>query len=152
MKDMKKILLCVVIASITTAINYFVSDSSGGFATYIIATAVALTGGIFAIKEKPVPIFVIVAYCLAYIAINIAAYEAWFTVFAITGAITGVICNTRENGMSYHIWVLANSILWCLYDIFAGAAGPLIQHLLFTAVFAVGLGADIRKKTKNKGE
>ncbi len=151
MKDMKKILFCILIASITTAINYFVSDSSGGFATYIIATAVALTGGIFAIKEKSVPMFVIVLYCLAYITTNIIAYEAWFTLFAILGAITGVICNTRENGMSYRIWILANSVLWCCYDIFADATGPLVQHLIFTGVFTVGLAMDICKRIKNKG-
>ena len=151
MKDMRKILLCIVMANIATAVNYFVSDSSGGFATYIIATAVSVTGGIFAIKQKPVPMAVIVGYCAAYLAANIAAYEAWHTIFSITGAITGVICNTRSNGMSYRVWVLSNSILWCLYDIFAGADGPLVQHLLFTAFFTIGLASDIYKRTKTKG-
>lgn len=151
MKDMRKILLCIVMANIATSVNYFISDSSGGFATYIIATAVSVTSGIFAIKKKPVPVAVIVGYCVAYLAANIAAYEAWYAIFSITGAITGVICNTRSNGMSYRIWVLANSILWCLYDIFAGADGPLVQHLIFTAFFTVGLASDIFKNTKNKG-
>ncbi len=152
MRDMRKILLCIVIASITTAVNYFVSHSSGGFATYIIATAVAVTSGIFAIKKKPVPLFVIILYCLAYIGANIVAniaeFEGWHTLFAIFGAITGVICNTREDGMSYRIWIIANSILWLCYDICAHAYGPLIQHLIFTAVFAVGLVMDIFKKVK----
>ena len=154
MKDMRKILICIVIASVTTAVNYFVSNSSGGFASYIIATAVAVTGSIFAVKQRKVPLFVIILYCLAYIAANVAAnmvkFEGWHTLFAVFGAITGVICNTREDGMAYRIWVLANSILWVCYDIFACAYGPLAQHLLFTAVFAVGLGMDIFKTIKEK--
>lgn len=150
MKDMRKILFFILAACLATAANYFISDSSGGVATYIIATAVALTGGIFAIKQKPVPAFVVILYCIAYIAANIVAFEAWYTIFAITGAITGVICTTRDNGMSYRIWILANSVLWCCFDIFANAMGPLVQHSLFTVVFTVGLGLDMHKLTKEK--
>lgn len=72
--------------------------------------------------------------------------------FAIFGTIAGVICNTRDNGMSYRIWILANSGLRCCYDIFAQTYAPLVQHLLFTAIFAIGLGLDIFKNTKHKGE
>ena len=153
MKDMRKILLCIVVASVTTAINYLLSNNAGGiggFATYIIATAVAVTSGIFAIKKKTVPMFVIIIYCLAYIITNIFTWAAWYTILAIFAAITGVICNTRDNGMSYRIWILANSILWCCYDVFAHTYAPLVQHLLFTVIFMAGLGIDIYKNLKAK--
>jgi len=150
MKDMRKILILILIASITTAINYFMSDSSGGYVAYIIATLVALTSGIFTMKGKKVPIFVVVLYCLAFVVANIFAYEAWYTAFAVVGAITGVIGTTRENGMSYHVWILANSALWMCYDIFAEAYYPLVQHLIFTVIFAVGLGLDIYKNIKKR--
>ena len=153
MKDMRKILLCIVVACITTAVNYLLSNNAGGlsgFATYIIATAVAVTSGIFAIKKKAVPMSVIVIYCLAYTVTNILTWADWYTILAILGAITGVICNTRDNGMSYHIWVLANSFLWCCYDVFAQTYAPLAQHLIFTAIFMAGLGRDIYKLKKEK--
>ena len=99
--------------------------------------------------------FVVILYCLAYIGANIAAnlveFEGWYTLLAIFAAITGVVCNTRENGMSYRIWVIANSMLWAFYDIFAHAYGPLVQHFIFTTIFTVGLGIDIARKITQKG-
>lgn len=147
-KKIKTILLLVILSNSLIAIGYLLSGTGiNGAASCLLACAQALINCFFEAKSKPLPKLLIGIYLLSFVIINIAVGGLNVgTVIAILACTAFVASISQKSGKNYRIGVMANCILWLIYDIITESYSAIITHTVLLAVSTVGfIVHDIRK-------
>lgn len=139
-KNMKKILFLVFCGNFLVATSYLIGGSgiSGAVSCYIGA-AQTIINYFFESKNKPLPVWLITVYAVAFIAVNlvVGGFNP-LVILAIIASLTFIMCIGQKTGAKYRIWTFINMALWCLYDIlsesFPVLLGTHVPQLIFTAV------------------
>lgn len=150
-KNMKVILLLVFSCNALLATSYLV-DGSGlnGAASCYLGALQSIINYFFDKKNKPLPIWLVVIYAVAFIVVNLLVGN--FTllgILAILASLTFVMCIGQKNGARYRVWTLINETLWTLYDILSKSYGALATHLPLVFVNIVGIIIHDIKRTKS---
>ena len=150
-EKMKKILFFVFCANALIATSYLV-DGSGlnGAASCYIGAIQSIINYFFDSKNKPLPKWLVVIYCVAFIVCNLAV--GGFNplgILAIVASLTFVMCIGQSSGAKYRFWTLFNITLWGVYDILSESYSALITHVVLLVFTIVGMIVHDRKK-KNK--
>lgn len=149
-KNMKWILLLVFMGNMLVATSYLVTgDGINGAVSCYIGAAQTIINYFFDAKKKPLPIWLIIIYAVAFVALNLVF--GGFTplgILAIIASLTFILCIGQKVGSKYRFWTLVNMGLWCLYDILSGSYGVLFTHGT-QMVFAV-IGMIIYDRNKNE--
>jgi hypothetical protein len=138
-KNMKVILSLVFAANVFVAVGYLVGgDGINGAISCFIGAAQAFINYFFERKNKSVPIWLIVIYCVAFAAFNLACGFSIPCLVAILASMTFVMCIGQKSGAKYRFWTIFNIVLWCLFDVLSHAYPALlmthIPQLLFTVL------------------
>ncbi len=147
-RRIKTILLLVLLSNSLIAAGYLLAGTGiNGAASCLLACTQALINCFFEAKSRPLPKLLIGAYLLSFIIINIAVggLNAG-TLIAILACAAFVASISQKSGRNYRICVMANCILWLVYDIITGSYSAIVTHATLLAVSMVGfIVHDMRK-------
>ena len=145
-KNMKKILVFVFLGNALVATSYLLDGKFPGAVSCFIGAAQAIINSFYDAKGKKLPVWLIAVYALAFIAANLWVYAAWQDAIALIASLTFIMCVGQKTGAKYRIWTIINMVLWCTYDVLAGAYGGLITHVSLLVFTAVGMLLHDRKE------
>lgn len=147
-KNMQLILLFVFSANILVATSYLLTGESNGAVSCFIGGGQTIINYFFDRKNKPLPIWLIVIYALAFILMNMLVFEVLEDLVAMLASLSFILCIGQKNGTKYRLCTVLNSSLWMTYDLISSSYGPLLTHgiLFASSVFGI-IVHDIRKKT-----
>ncbi len=147
-EKMKAILVLVCCGNALVATSYLIGGAGiNGAASCYLGALQTLINYFFDKKGRALPIWLIVAYAVAFIVCNllVGGFTA-LCLLAMVASLTFIMSIGQKSGARYRFWTIVNIGLWCLYDILSHSYGALITHiplLLFTVIGM--LIYDIRK-------
>lgn len=149
-KNMKAILFLVFAANTLVATSYLVGGSgiNGAISCYI-GSAQTIINYFFECKNKPLPKWLIIIYCTAFVVVNLVlgGFNA-LCILAIVASLTFVMCIGQKNGAKYRAWTIINMILWISYDLFSKSFGALLTHVPQFIFTVAGMIIHDRKQNK----
>lgn len=150
-ENMKTILFLVFCGNFLVATSYLVGGSgiSGAVSCYI-GSAQTIINFFFESKQKPLPVWLITVYAIAFIVVNlyVGGFEP-LVILAIIASLTFILCIGQKSGAKYRFWTIVNMLLWCLYDILSGAFNVLFGSHVPLLVFTIaGMVIHDRKQKK----
>ena len=145
-KNMKLILLLVFLANTFIALSYVLTGAFSGAVSCGVGALQTIINYFYERKNKPIPVWLIGVYALAFTVVNLLAFSRITDILALLACLTFVMCIGQKNGRKYRIWTVANSGLWALYDLTSLSFGPLFTHLLQLAIALFGMVIHDRKK------
>ena len=152
-QDMKKILMFVFMGNVLVATSYLLAGNGiNGAASCYLGALQSIINYFYDRKMKPLPNWLIAAYAIAFVALNLAVSGVSpLGILAIVASLTFIMCIGQKNGKKYRFWTLVNMGLWCTYDVSFGSFGALFTHGI-QIVFAVAgmIIHDREKQAKTK--
>ena len=146
-KDMKVILLLVFSANVFVASSYLLTGAYNGAVSCFIGAAQTIINYFYDRKNKPLPIWLIVLYSAAFIAVNMLVFAKLADLVALLASLSFILCIGQKNGAKYRLCTALNSSLWLTYDLISGSYGPMVTHgILFGSVIFGILVHDLKKK------
>lgn len=137
-EEIKKNLFFVFTGSMLVGTSYlFTSLGMNGAVSSFIGGAQAIVNYFFNAKKKPIPVWLIVVYALAFLLLNLAVLNSPVGILALLASLCFVGCISAKDGKGYRMWQIINSLLWICYDLLSKSYGPLTTHsvlFLFTVV------------------
>ena len=93
----------------------------------------------------------IVAYAIAFLAVNLVTFKAWYDILSLIAAMLFVLSVAQSEAKHYRVLYFLNSTVWIFYDFLSGAYGNLFTHIvLFVATLIAILIRDKSKKEIRK--
>ena len=117
------------VANLLVGISYVLVGGVSGALICVIAGIQLLINFILNIKGKKVPIWLIIAYSVAYCAVNIMTFSKWYDIFSLVAALSFVWSMSQSNSKYYRILLIVNIGSWLIYDILAQAYGNMLMHI-----------------------
>ena len=145
-KNMRLILLLVFLSNVCIGSSYLLSGAVNGVVSCAVGAVQSIVNYFFDRKNKPLPIWLIVVYALAFAAVNIAVFSQFADVFSLLACMAFVLCIAQKNGKNFRIWTLANAALWLTYDIVSLSFAPIITHAFQVCVVLFGMLIHDRKR------
>lgn len=147
-KNMKTILAFNFTGNLLVGLSYFLVDERSGAFICFVACVQVIINYIFDMKNKKIPIWLIVCYVLAFLSVNLLTFASWYDVFALAASVLFVISVAQSDAKYYRLLYFLNSAVWILYDFLSGAYGNLFTHIvLFIATLISIVIRDKGKKT-----
>ena len=149
-KNMSLILLFVFSANVLVATSYLLTGAFNGAASCFVGATQTIINYFFDRKNKPLPIWLISIYALAFIVSNLFVFERFTDILALVASLTFVMCIGQKNGAKYRFWTIVNSILWCIYVLLSKSYGAFVSHIILLAFTIVGMIIHDRKKNNEE--
>lgn len=149
LKNIKGALICQLLCNGLGAISYILLDGISGCGVFLVAALQSLVYFIFRAKDKKAPLFVAIAFILAFITCSVLTYKTPVDLIAGVAALTCALALVQEKAFVYRIFILANGIIWILYDLNVGAYTMVITHAATSLSAGIGIvRLDLKKKIK----
>ena len=146
-KSIKWTLACLVLCNGLGALSYILLDGFSGCAIYLVAFVQAMVYFFFRSKHKKAPIIIAIIFVLAYIICSVTTYKSSIDLIAGLAALTCALSLIQEKPSIYRMLMLANGILWVVYDVNMCAYTMIISHVATALSAAVGIiRLDLKKK------
>ena len=146
---MKMILFLVFFGNFFVAVSYLL-DGKGinGAAACFLGALQTLINYFFTSRGKNIPKWLLFIYAVSIIIVNIwvAKGITFLGMLVIIASLTFIMCIAQPNGAGYRFWTIVNMVLWCSYDIIAGAYPSLITHVVLLVFTVTGMIVYDRKK------
>ena len=150
-EKIKKNLFFVFTGSVLVGSSYlFTSLGINGAVSSFIGAGQAVINYFFGIKDKKIPMWLIVLYAVVFLGVNLAVIESPIGIIALMASLcfVGSIC--AKNGKWYRIWQVINSSLWISYDVLSGSMGPFVTHFVLLCFTLTGMLINDYKKDSIK--
>lgn len=152
-EKIKKNLFFVFTGSVLVGSSYlFTPLGINGAVSSFIGAAQAVINYFFSVKDKKIPIWLILLYVMAFLGINLAVIESSIGILALMASLCFVGSISAKNGKWYRIWQVINSSLWISYDFLSGSTGPLVTHSVLLCFTVIGMFINDFKKQEAKNE
>ena len=145
-KNMKLILLFVVLANALVATSYLLTGEYNGAGSCFVGAAQGFVSYFFDRKNKKIPLWLVGIYALSFIAVNLLVFKTALDLIAMLASLCFVLSIIQKNGRNYRLATLICTLLWLTYDLVNLTYGPMITHSiqLATVIFGIFIH-DIRK-------
>jgi len=148
-KSMKGILLSKMVVNLLCASSYFFLDGFSGAGICLVAIVQSIVLYFYNVKNKETPLWVIIAFILAYIACSVVYYTAPVDLISSIAAVCFAISLVQKSPTASRLWYSLNPFLWIFYDIPTRAYGNLVMHVIIFVVAVVTIiRLDVRRKPK----
>ena len=127
-KNMKTILLFVFMGNVLVATSYLLTGGINGAVSCYIGGAQTIINFFYDRKKKPLPIWLISVYAVAFVVLNLMTGFSWLCLLAIIASLTFILCIGQKVGSKYRFWTIVNMCLWCSYDLLSASFGVLVTH------------------------
>ncbi len=150
-KTMRTILLFNFAGNFLVGISYFLTKGYSGAAICAVACVQVVINYCFGIKQKKVPLWLILLYAAAFLFVNLLSFSVWYDVFSLAGAMLFVLSVAQSDARYYRVFYVSNSTAWMFYDVLSQSYGNLMTHVvLFAATSIAMLVRDGKKKSPKK--
>ena len=156
-ENMKKILFLAFCGNFLVATSYLVNSFfvdaaaiSGAVSCYI-GSAQTIINFFFESKNKPLPVWLITVYAIAFVAANLyfGGFTSPLVYLAIIASLTFILCIGQKSGAKYRFWTIINMLLWCTYDVLAKSFSVLwCSHIPLLVFSVAGMIIHDRKQKK----
>ena len=146
-KNMKTILALNAAGNLLMVASYVCIGNYNGCLSSLIGTIVAIVNYFFAVRQKKIPVWLLIIYAVAFVMVNAAVFSSWRDLFAIAACLSAVLMISASCGKAYRVWSLVNDIMWTIFDLLCSNYGPLLTHGVLTGFTVVGMIWHDRKKT-----
>lgn len=147
-KGMSAIVIGQCISNFLIFITLVLGDGLSGAAVCIIATIQTfLVYWVYQRKKKDISVWFTAIFIVCYIMASIVTFKEFVDVFPIFAAILFAISVVQTKSGKYRLIILANSLIWLMYNVLIGSPVPPIATYVI-AVASVMLGIiriDIKK-------
>lgn len=147
-KNMKWILLLVFSANALTGVSYALTMAFNGAASCCVGAAQTIINYFFDRKNKPIPIWLIAIYAVAFLVVNLFVFSKLADILALLAALAGVLAVCQKNGKRFRQCMFMNATLWIIYDAITFSFGPLCTHALQLGTNLFGIIMHDRKKNE----
>lgn len=150
-KNMKAIFIFNFSGNFLVGLSYFFVEEPAltGALICCVACCQVIINFAFETKKKPLPMWLIILHAVAFTAVNLLVFAAWYDVLALLASLLFVLSLAQTNASNYRIYYFLNSGLWIVYDFLAKAYGNLFTH---GALFIATLIAIFIRDRKNKNK
>lgn len=150
-KKMQTILIFNFAGNLLVGISYFLVSGYSGAAICAVACIQVFVNYIYDVKSIKLPKVLIVAYAIAFLAVNLVTFKAWYDILSLIAAMLFVLSVAQSEAKHYRVLYFLNSTVWIFYDFLSGAYGNLFTHIvLFVATLIAILIRDKSKKEIRK--
>lgn len=149
-KNMRTILFLNFTGNALIAISYLLTGNMSGAAICFVACTQVLINFIFDVKEKKIPVWLVVIYIISFLSVNLLTFGVWYDIFSLAAAVILVLSVAQSAAKHYRILYFFNSTVWILYDFLAGAYGPLFTHIILFVATLLSIIIRDRKTISKK--
>ena len=144
---MKTILIFNFLGNLLVGISYLLVVKWSGAAICFVACVQVLINYCFDVKQKKLPIWLVLVYMVLFGSVNIVSFAAWYDCFSLIAAMIFVLSIAQSNTKYYRLLYISNSMMWIIYDLFAGAYANLFTHVaLFFGISIAIYMRDLNEK------
>ena len=148
-EEIKKNLFFVITGSILIGTSYlFTPAGINGAVSSFIGCSQAVINYFYNIRNKKIPIWVIVLYAILFAGMNLAVINSPVGLLALFASLCFVGMVSAKNGKGFRLWQLLNCSLWVTYDFLSHSYGPLSTHLILFGFTVFGIIINDLKKEK----
>ncbi len=155
-KDMRLVLICQIICNGTGAVSYLLTPEGGlsGSGIYAIAILQSLVFFILRCKKINEPQYIAYIFAAAYLTCSVFTYQKPLDVVPALAALTCAFGVAQKNASFYRLLILANGIIWLIYDLLLPASITMaVSHIITIASAVLGIvRLDILAKKQNLTE
>ena len=149
LKSIKWALACVLICNGVGAVSYILLGGFSGCGIYLVALLQSIVYFIFRSKNKKAPLTVAIAFIIAYLVCSLSTYRTPIDLISACAALTCALALVQDKPSIYRIFMLANGIIWSVYDINVCAYTMIISHMATAISAGVGIvRIDLKKNRK----
>lgn len=139
-ENIKQNLFFVFTGSILIGTSYLFADSGmNGVVSSYVGAVQTFINYFYNKKQKKIPVWLILAYVLAFLCMNLTVLESAIGILALLASLCFVGCISAKDGKGYRFWQIINSLLWISYDILSKSYGPLVTHGILFVFTIVGV-------------
>jgi hypothetical protein len=121
-------------------ISYLFTDGGiNGAISSFLGGAQAIVNYFFSSRGKKLPKWLIIAYALMFVGLNLAVIESPIGLLALFASLCFVGSISAKNGKGYRFWQMINNLLWISYDFLTKSYGPLAIHSVLFGFILIGM-------------
>lgn len=147
LKGIRGVLVCQLICNGVGAVSYILLGGFSGCGIYLVALGQAIVYFCFRVKDKKAPVAVAILFILLYLLCAASTYHSPVDLIAAAAALTCAFSLIQEKPSLYRIFMLANGVIWMVYDVNVGAYAMILSHLATALSAGVGI---VRLDLKSK--
>lgn len=150
LKKINHILIGEVAANLIIGLNYFLLGGFSGVGVNLVATVQTVISYVFSSKNKTFPTWCTVVFMMIYTVCFVLTYKSPVDIFSYICALLFALAIIQEKSSRYRIFMLANTLIWLIYDYHAMAYSTMLTHILLgTSTLVAIIRLDI-KDWRNK--
>lgn len=141
-EKMRRILFLIFLGNILIPTSYIVGgEGINAAVSGYVGSVMAIVNYFFQSRKKPIPKWLLVVYGAIFVALNLWVSKGFSipALLVILGAFTFIGCIAQGSGLPYRLWSIANSVVYCIYDIVVESYSALITHAALLTFAVVGL-------------
>ena len=137
-KNMKWNLFGQIMSNLFLALNLALLGGLSGAGVCITATLQTVTVFILNIKKIKFPTELSIIFAAAYTACSMASFNTFYDIIPCVAALLYAMSVIQTNSAVYRLYMLANALLWVVYDIRIGAYTTLITYAFIIPSILLG--------------
>ena len=152
-KSIKNILIGEIIANLLVALNYILLGGLSGAGVCVLATAQTIWIYFLGRKEKKFPLPLNICFMIGYIIVSLLSFNGFPSILSAIAALLYAMSVTQEESKAYRVYMLLNSLVWIVYDVYTHAYTTILTHgfLVISIIIAmVRLDRKQNDKTASK--
>lgn len=150
-KSIRNILIGEIFANLLVALNYALLGGLSGAGVCILATAQTIWIYFYNKKKKEFPLPINICFMLSYAAVSFLSFNGIPSILSCIAALLYAMSVTRSESGSYRIFMLLNSIVWIVYDIYTHAYTTILTHgFLVLSILIAMIRLDHISQTKKQ--
>lgn len=152
LKSIQWTLACLLVCNGVGAVSYILLGGFSGCGIYLVALAQTVVYFIFRVKNKTAPRALAVVFILAYAACSLSTYQTPIDILSALAALTCALGLIQEKPAAYRAIMLANGLIWSVYDLNVGAYTMILSHAATVISALIGIIRIDLKREKNVAE
>ena len=147
LKSIKGVLVCQLVCNGVGALSYILIGGISGCGIYLVALAQSVVYFVFRVKNKKAPLAVAIVFIAAFILCSLATYKSPIDLISGMAALTCAFSLIQEKSSVYRLFMLANGVIWGVYDLRVGAYTMIISHVATALSAGIGIiRLDLKKQ------
>ena len=138
-KKMKTVLIFSFMGNMLVGTSYILVGGFSGAAICYTAAVQLLINYMFTANGKKVPTLWVVLHSVAFLAVNLITFKAWYDVLSLIAAMLFVLSVSQSNAKYYRAIYIPNCLVWIVYDFMAKAYGNLVTHIVVLIAILIAI-------------
>ena len=148
-KNIVAVLVSQLICNGLGALNFILLGSYSGCGICIVALVQSIVYFLIRYRNKKAPTGVAVFFIFMFLLCSVVTYKTPTDLISGAAAMTCAFSLIQKNSTYYRVFMLANGLIWMVYDVNIGAYSMILSHAATFISAGIGMLRLDLKKTKN---